>query len=82
LRFFFSSLVPPDENYARELMQLFTIGLWQLNSDGSVLLDDAGNKVPTYTNKNIQSFAKIWTGFKIQAFRGNIEGHRGHSSAN
>ncbi|MEO8160916.1 MAG: DUF1800 family protein, partial [Arenimonas sp.] len=38
----------PDENYARESMQLFSIGLWMLNSDGSRVLDGAGKPIPTY----------------------------------
>jgi uncharacterized protein (DUF1800 family) len=33
----------PDENYAREIMQLFTIGLWELNDDGTKKLDKKGN---------------------------------------
>ncbi|CAE7642792.1 bPT2, partial [Symbiodinium pilosum] len=41
----------PDENYAREIMQLFTIGLWQLNPDGTRMLDSDGNQIPTYSNE-------------------------------
>lgn len=52
----------PDENYAREAMQLFTIGLYQLNNDGSRQLDSLGNPIPTYDNEDIQEFAKIFTG--------------------
>ena len=48
----------PDENYARELMQLFTIGLWKLKSDGSMEVDDKGEKMPTYNNDDIMSFAR------------------------
>ena len=51
----------PDENYAREVMQLFTIGLYELNSDGSRKLDGV-NFIPTYDNEDIQEFAKIFTG--------------------
>ena len=79
---FASSGLPPDENFAREIMQLFTIGLWKLNLDGSFVTDENGAKIPTYSNKNIQAFARIWTGFQIQNFRGNIEGHRGIQSTN
>ena len=79
---FAKSGLPADENFAREIMQLFTIGLWQLNLDGSFQLDKNGAKIPTYSNKNIQSFARVWTGFQIQKFRGNIEGHRGIQSTN
>lgn len=52
----------PDENYAREVMQLFTIGLYKLNNDGSRQLDSLGNPIPTYDNEDIQEFAKIYTG--------------------
>ena len=52
----------PDENYAREIMQLFTIGLHQLNIDGTQKLDTGGNPVPTYTQKDIKELAKVFTG--------------------
>ena len=39
--------VDPDENYAREVMQLFTIGLYQLNPDGTQVLDSSGQPIPT-----------------------------------
>lgn len=52
----------PDENYARELMQLFTIGLYQLNLDGTYKLDSSGNKIPTYTNDDIRQVARCLTG--------------------
>lgn len=53
----------PDENYAREVMQLFTIGLYELNNDGSRKVDAFGAFIPTYTNTDIQELAKIFTGF-------------------
>ncbi len=52
----------PDENYAREVMQLFCIGLFELNADGSQKHDSGGNPIPTYDNADIQEFAKIFTG--------------------
>ncbi len=52
----------PDENYAREVMQLFTIGLFELNLDGTRKLDAQGNPLPTYNNADIREFAKIFTG--------------------
>lgn len=52
----------PDENYARELMQLFTIGLYELNNDGSRKLDVDGEFIPTYDNEDIAEFSKIFTG--------------------
>lgn len=53
----------PNENYARELMQLFTIGLVQLNMDGSMVLDSKGNPVPTYTETDVTNVAKAFTGW-------------------
>jgi len=51
----------PDENYAREVMQLFSIGLYELNQDGTQkLLDD--QPIPTYSNTDIKEFAKVFTG--------------------
>ncbi|MEM6893789.1 MAG: DUF1800 family protein [Bacteroidota bacterium] len=55
--------IHPDENYAREVMQLFSIGLYELNNDGSQKLDGNGNFIPTYDNDDIREFAKIFTGF-------------------
>ncbi|MCE9612074.1 MAG: DUF1800 family protein [Chthoniobacter sp.] len=52
----------PDENYAREVMQLFSIGLWMLNPDGSRQLDAQGQPIPTYSNANITEFARVFTG--------------------
>ncbi len=53
----------PDENYAREVMQLFTIGLYQLNDDGTQKLDGTGRPIPTYSNVDVQGLAKVFTGF-------------------
>ena len=52
----------PDENYAREVMQLFSIGLFELNQDGSRRKDSFGNDIPTYDNTDITNFAKVFTG--------------------
>jgi len=52
----------PDENYAREVMQLFSIGLFELNPDGSQRLDGSGHPIPTYDNTDIREFSKIFTG--------------------
>lgn len=53
----------PDENYAREVMQLFTIGLYELNSDGTQKLDSAGNPIETYDNNDVQGLARVFTGW-------------------
>jgi uncharacterized protein (DUF1800 family) len=52
-----------NENYSRELMQLFTLGLDQLNEDGTLKLDSSGNPIPTYTQANVQAFALAYTGW-------------------
>ena len=53
----------PNENYAREFMQLFTIGTDLLNPDGSLQLDDSGQPIPTYTETDIQNMARVLTGW-------------------
>ena len=53
----------PDENYGREVMQLFSIGLYQLNPDGSEQRDASGNKIETYTQSDISNIARIFTGW-------------------
>ena len=52
-----------NENYAREFMQLFTIGTSQLNPDGSFQLDSSGNQIPTYTQDTVEAFARAYTGW-------------------
>lgn len=54
--------IHPDENYAREVMQLFSIGLFELNQNGSRKTDAQGNFIPTYDNNDISEFAKVFTG--------------------
>jgi uncharacterized protein (DUF1800 family) len=53
----------PNENYAREILQLFSIGLYRLNPDGSLALDAAGEPVPTYDLEEIEGFARAFTGW-------------------
>jgi uncharacterized protein (DUF1800 family) len=53
----------PDENCAREVMQLFTIGLHQLNLDGSLKLGSNGKPIETYTNADVMAMAKVFTGW-------------------
>ena len=55
----------PDENYARELLQLFTIGLVELNPDGTVKLDAQGQEIETYTNDDIIGLARVFTGLGL-----------------
>ncbi len=54
--------IHPDENYAREIMQLFSIGLYELNPDGTQVLDGNGDPIPTYDNDDIKELAKVFTG--------------------
>ncbi len=53
----------PNENYAREVLQLFSIGLYQLNPDGTLKLDAGGLPIPTYNQTTIENFAKVFTGW-------------------
>ena len=55
----------PDENYAREVMQLFSIGLWMLNPDGTRQLDGNNQPIPTYSNANITELARVFTGLSF-----------------
>ena len=68
-----SSTIFLDENFAREIMQLFTIGIHELNIDGTLKLDDSRSPIQTYDNTDIQNFARAWTGFKRQGKRFNVE---------
>ena len=52
-----------NENYARELMQLFTLGLSQLNADGSVVVDGSGVPVPSYTQDDVMALGRSLTGW-------------------
>ena len=57
--------IRPDENYARELMQLFSIGLVELNIDGTQVFDNQGVPVPTYDQAVIEAFAHVFTGWNF-----------------
>src|SRR5882724_3258107 len=52
-----------NENYARELMQLFTLGLSQLNADGTPKLDGTGNPIPTYAQDDVMALGRAFTGW-------------------
>ncbi|CAK0794593.1 unnamed protein product [Prorocentrum cordatum] len=80
---FDDSLSYADENYAREVMQLFTIGVAKVVKDGRVVVNDKGEDVPTYTNENIINFARVFTGFvRWNDMRMNIELATEGSTAN
>lgn len=57
----------PDENFAREIMQLFSIGLWELHPDGTRKLDAMGEPIPTYNNQHIHDLARVFTGVNYEA---------------
>jgi len=55
--------IEPNENYARELLQLFTVGECELNPDGSCKLDAAGLPLPTYDQDTVENLARAFTGW-------------------
>ena len=55
--------IRPDENFAREILQLFTIGVQWLNLDGTPILDTDGEPIPTYNQADIEEFARVYTGW-------------------
>ncbi|MDQ6216416.1 DUF1800 domain-containing protein, partial [Achromobacter insolitus] len=65
----------PDENYAREVMQLFSIGLLELEPDGTIRMVD-GAPVETYSNADVQGLAKVFTGWDINGPETDVEFHR------
>jgi uncharacterized protein (DUF1800 family) len=67
----------PDENFAREVMQLFTIGLVKLQPDGTLWLDAQGLPIPTYDQTTITEMAKIFTGWAYYSTLANPNFRRG-----
>ncbi|MCV6636789.1 DUF1800 family protein [Candidatus Albibeggiatoa sp. nov. NOAA] len=61
--------IHPDENYAREIMQLFSIGLYELNPDGSRKQNINGEDIPTYDNTDIKALARVFTGLRAQTYQ-------------
>jgi uncharacterized protein (DUF1800 family) len=64
--------IRPNENFARELMQLFTIGVNRLNEDGSAIIDANGKWVPTYAQSDIESLARVLTGYSMPTKPGKV----------
>ena len=60
----------PDENYGREVMQLFTIGLSQLNLDGTPQRDASGNKIDSYSSADVSNLARVFTGWNFDTTQG------------
>ncbi|MEO6121562.1 MAG: DUF1800 domain-containing protein [Acidimicrobiales bacterium] len=57
----------PNENYAREFLQLFSIGLHELNDDGTVRTDGNGSPLPTYDQDAVVAFSRVFTGWNLAA---------------
>ena len=69
-----NGVIFPDENFAREIMQLFSIGLVKLYPNGTEVLDEnSGAPIENYDNEDIMTGARLWTGFDRQASRSNTE---------
>jgi uncharacterized protein (DUF1800 family) len=69
-----NSQASPNENYAREIMQLFSVGVNTLNPDGTPVLDANGNVVPTYSQDTITNLARVFTGWNITTTSVTING--------
>jgi uncharacterized protein (DUF1800 family) len=65
--------VPPNENYARELLQLFSLGVHQLNPDGTLVRDDSGLPVPAYTETDVKEVARALTGWYAHQTRNGAQ---------
>lgn len=66
----------PDENFAREVMQLMTIGLSQLNADGTVKTGTDGQPLDTYTQDDVTNLARVFTGYVLDIRAGEREGFK------
>src|SRR3984957_19453957 len=60
----------PNENYAREVLQLFSIGLYELNADGTQKLDSTAAPIPTYTQDTVEGFSAVFTGWTYPTLAG------------
>jgi len=65
--------IRPDENFAREVLQLFSVGLVRLNPDGTQMLDGQGEPIPTYDQFTVRGFAHVFTGWNFEGC-GNYDG--------
>ena len=68
--------ISPDENYAREFMQLFTIGLVELNMDGTARLDAEGRDIATYDQNIVEGLAHVFTGWNYAGGRNFLRARR------
>jgi uncharacterized protein (DUF1800 family) len=70
----------PDENYAREVMQLFSIGLYQLNPDGTEKTDGSGKKIDVYTQSDVTNLARVFTGYDFDPTAGRFSPRKADDS--
>jgi hypothetical protein len=59
-----STRTNPNENYAREILQLFSVGLYKLNLDGTLMLDQNNHPIPTYDQNVVNGFTQVFTGWR------------------
>lgn len=60
-----STRTNPNENFAREILQLFSVGVDELNLDGTPKLDAEGNRIPAYTQETVNEFTRVFTGWNL-----------------
>jgi uncharacterized protein (DUF1800 family) len=70
----------PDENYAREVMQLFSIGLYQLNTDGTEKLAADGKPIDSYTQSDVTNLARVFTGYDFDRSGGSFNPRKADDS--
>ncbi len=70
----------PDENYAREVMQLFSIGLYQLNPDGTEKVDASGKKIDVYNQSDVTNLARVFTGYNFDESVGRFNPRKADDS--
>jgi uncharacterized protein (DUF1800 family) len=74
--------IEPNENYARELMQLFSLGLYQLNNDGSFKRDANGVAIDAYTQDDVEDLAHVMTGWVYPTVPGQSPNAGGNPNNN
>ena len=77
-----STRTSPNENYAREVLQLFNVGLFMLNQDGTRQLDGTGQPIPSYDQNTVNNFTKVLTGWNLCEVTGSQCPNRSTSGPN
>ena len=70
----------PDENYAREILQLFSVGQFEMELDGTEKVDATGNNIPVYNNEDIAELAKVFTGLVRAGYQEEVYYNTAHES--